>query len=206
MSESDQFNTIAGWTLAAGIVALGATIVTGQLFKHHPVEAGGYAVESADGGAEGGAAKDPPIALLMQTADAAKGAEVFKKCASCHTINNGGANGIGPNLYGTMGEGIGEGKGGFAFSAALSGHGGKWDFESMNAWLKSPKKFAEGTKMSFAGLSKPEDRANLIAYLNAQGSNLPLPAAPAAEAAPAEAGAGNAAAPAEANAAAPAAK
>lgn len=206
MSESDQFNTIAGWTLAAGIVALGATIVTGQLFKHHPVEAGGYAVESADGGAEGGAAKDPPIALLMQTADAAKGAEVFKKCASCHTINNGGANGIGPNLYGTMGEGIGEGKGGFAFSAALSGHGGKWDFESMNAWLKSPKKFAEGTKMSFAGLSKPEDRANLIAYLNAQGSNLPLPAAPAAEAAPAEAGGGNAAAPAEANAAAPAAK
>lgn len=206
MSESDQFNTIAGWTLAAGIVALGATIVTGQLFKHHPVEAGGYAVESADGGAEGGAAKDPPIALLMQTADAAKGAEVFKKCASCHTINNGGANGIGPNLYGTMGEGIGEGKGGFAFSAALSGHGGKWDFESMNAWLKSPKKFAEGTKMSFAGLSKPEDRANLIAYLNAQGSNLPLPAAPAAEAAPAEAGAANAAAPAEANAAAPAAK
>ena len=206
MSESDQFNTIAGWTLAAGIVALGATIVTGQLFKHHPVEAGGYAVESADGGAEGGAAKDPPIALLMQTADATKGAEVFKKCASCHTINNGGANGIGPNLYGTMGEGIGEGKGGFAFSAALSGHGGKWDFESMNAWLKSPKKFAEGTKMSFAGLSKPEDRANLIAYLNAQGSNLPLPAAPAAEAAPAEAGAGNAAAPAEANAAAPAAK
>lgn len=206
MSESDQFNTIAGWTLAAGIVALGATIVTGQLFKHHPVEAGGYAVESADGGAEGGAAKDPPIALLMQTADAAKGAEVFKKCASCHTINNGGANGIGPNLYGTMGEGIGEGKGGFAFSAALSGHGGKWDFESMNAWLKSPKKFAEGTKMSFAGLSKPEDRANLIAYMNAQGSNLPLPAAPAAEAAPAEAGAANAAAPAEANAAAPAAK
>lgn len=203
---SDQFNTIAGWTLAAGIVALGGTIVTGQLFKHHPVEAGGYAVESADGGAEGGAAKDPPIALLIQTADAAKGAEVFKKCASCHTINSGGANGIGPNLWATMGEEIGKGKAGYAFSAALSGHGGKWDFESMNAWLKSPKKFADGTKMSFAGLSKPEDRANLIAYLNAQGSNLPLPAAPAAgeEAAPAEEGAANAAAPAEATAAAPA--
>ena len=206
MSDSDQFNTIAGWTLAAGIVALGATIVTGQLFKHHPVESGGYAVESADGGAEGGAAKDPPIALLMQTADATKGAEVFKKCASCHTINNGGANGIGPNLWGTMGEEIGKGKAGYAFSAALSGHGGKWDFDSMDAWLKSPKKFADGTKMSFAGLSKPEDRANLIAYMNAQGSNLPLPAAPAAVAAPAEAGAANAAAPAEANAAAPAAK
>jgi cytochrome c len=203
---SDQFNTIAGWTLAAGIVALGGTIVTGQLFMHHPVETGGYAVESAEGGAAGAAAKDPPIALLIQTADAAKGAEVFKKCASCHTINSGGANGIGPNLWATLGEEIGKGKAGYAFSAALSGHGGKWDFESLNAWLKSPKKFADGTKMSFAGLSKPEDRANLIAYLNAQGSNLPLPAAPAAgaEAAPAEEGAANAAAPAEANAAAPA--
>jgi len=205
MSDSDQFNTIAGWTLAAGIVALGATIVTGQLFKHHPVEAGGYAVESADGGAEGGAAKDPPIALLMQTADAAKGAEVFKKCASCHTINNGGANGIGPNLYGVMGKKHGH-MAGFAYSAGMLAKPGNWDFEGMNDWLKSPKKYVEGTKMSFAGLSKPEDRANLIAYLNAEGSNLPLPAAPAAEAAPAEAGAANAAAPAAANAAAPAVK
>ena len=200
---SDQFNTIAGWTLAAGIVALGATIVTGQIFKHHPVESGGFEVAGAEGGADGGAAAEPPIAALLQTADAAKGAEVFKKCASCHTINQGGANGIGPNLWGTLGEEIGKGKGGFAFSPALSGHGGKWDFESMNQWLKSPKKFADGTKMSFAGLSKPEDRANVIAYLNAQGSNLPLPAAPAA--APADAAAGNAAAPAEGNAAAPAA-
>jgi cytochrome c len=83
---------------------------------------------------------------------------------------------------------------------------GNWDFEGMNEWLKAPKKYVDGTKMSFAGLSKPEDRANIIAYLNAQGSNLPLPAAPAAgeEAAAVEEGAANAAAPAEANAAAPA--
>lgn len=201
---SDQFNTIAGWTLAAGIVALGTTIVTGQIFNHHPVETGGFAVAGAEGGADGGAAAEPPIAALMQTADVAKGAEVFKKCASCHTINQGGANGIGPSLWGTMGEEIGKGKAGFAFSPALSGKGGKWDFESMNQWLKSPKKFADGTKMSFAGLSKPEDRANVIAYINAQGSNLPLPAAPAA-AAPADAAAANAAVPAEGNAAAPAA-
>ena len=197
---SDQFNTIAGWTLAAGIVALGATIVTGEVFKHHPVEAGGFEVASAEG-----AAAEPPIALLMQTADAAKGEEVFKKCASCHTINQGGANGIGPNLWATMGKGVGKAHPGFAYSPALSGHGGTWDFETMNQWLKSPKKFADGTKMSFAGLSKPEDRANIIAYLNAQGSNLPLPAAPAAEA-PADAAAVNEAAPAEANAAAPAAQ
>jgi len=202
---SDQFNTIAGWTLAAGIVALGGTIVTGQLFSHHPVESGGYAVESADGGAEGGAAKDPPIAALIQTADAAKGAEVFKKCASCHTITNGGGNGIGPNLYGVLGKKHGH-MAGFAYSSGMLAKAGNWDFEGMNEWLKSPKKYVDGTKMSFAGLSKPEDRANIIAYINSQGSNLPLPAAPAAgeEAAPAEAGAANAAAPAEANAAAPA--
>lgn len=201
---SDQFNTIAGWTLAAGIVALGATVVTGQIFKHHPVETGGFAVAGAEAGAEGGAAADPPIAALIQTADVAKGEETFKKCASCHTINQGGANGIGPNLWATMGKPVGKAHPGFAYSAALSGHGGTWDFESMNQWLKSPKKFADGTKMSFAGLSKPEDRANVIAYLNAQGSNLPLPAAPAADAAPADVAAANASAPAEANAATPA--
>ena len=107
-----------------------------------------------------------------------------------------------------MGEEIGHGKHGFAFSAALAGMGGSWDFEKMNAWLTSPRKFAPGTKMSFAGLSSPEDRANLIVYLNAQGSNLPLPAAeaaPAAEgaaapAADAAAGAPAAAAPAPAEA------
>jgi cytochrome c len=62
----------------------------------------------------------------------------------------------------------------------LKGKGGKWDWDSMSAWLLSPKKFAPGTKMTFAGLSKPEDRANLLVYMNSQGSSLPMPAAPAA--------------------------
>jgi len=203
---SDQFNTIAGWTLAAGIVALGATIVTGQFYTHHPVEKGGFPVESADAGAEG-AAKEVPIAALLQTADPAKGAEVFKKCASCHTINSGGANGIGPNLFGVLGKKHGH-MAGFAYSPGLLAKEGNWDFDGLNEWLKSPKKYVDGTKMSFAGLSKPEDRANIIAYINSQGSNLPLPTAPAADA-PAAAGAegaANAAAPAaEGNAAAPAA-
>ena len=129
---------------------------------------------------------------------------MFKKCAACHTINSGGANGIGPNLYGTLGEGIGQGKAGFAFSDALKAVGGTWDFEKMNAWLTSPRKFAAGTKMTFAGLSSPQDRANVLLYINQQGSNLPLPAAPAAGAKPAaDAKAGAAAKqPATANAAA----
>jgi cytochrome c len=88
-----------------------------------------------------------------------------------------------------MGQPIGKHVAGFAYSGDLSGHGGNWTFENMDAWLASPKKFAAGTKMSFAGLSKPEDRANVIVYLNSLGANLPLPkveAAPAAEGAPAE--------------------
>jgi cytochrome c len=95
------------------------------------------------------------------------------------------------------------GKGGFPFSDALKKVGGTWTFEQMDHWLTSPRTFANGTKMSFAGLSKPEDRANVIAYMNAQGSNLPLPAA---DAAPEADEAVDAAAPVDdaANAAAPA--
>ena len=114
-----------------------------------------------------------------------------------------------PDLRKVQGLEIGQGKAGFAFSDALKNVGGSWDFDKMDHWLTSPRKFAAGTKMSFAGLSSAEDRANLIVYLNAQGSNLPLPkaeAAPADAAAAPAAGADKAAAPAEAakGAAAPA--
>jgi cytochrome c len=106
--------------------------------------------------------------------------EVFKKCAACHTINQGGAGGIGPNLYATMGEAIAQGKAGFAFSDALKAVGGTWDWDKMNAWLTSAQIRARH-QMTFAGLSNPQDRANVILYLNQQGSNLPLPATPAAK-------------------------
>ncbi|WP_091142935.1 cytochrome c family protein [Novosphingobium sp. CF614] len=185
----DRFNTIAGWTLFAGIVGLGLSIVSSMYFqadKHHRPEKMGYAIEGV--AEEGAGGKEVPIETLLASADVAKGEATFAKCTSCHTINQGGANGIGPNLHGIVGEGIGQGAGGFAFSDALKSKGGNWDFAKLNEWLKSPKAFAPGTKMTFAGLSKPEDRANLIAWLNTQGSNLPLPAAPAAGAAPAAAG------------------
>lgn len=201
-------NTIAGWVLFAGICALGLSIGSGMLFASHNPEKPGYPIEDAEGGADSG---KPAIPLpnLLAAADVAKGEAVFAKCAACHTINSGGANGIGPNLYATMGEPIGQGKAGFAFSDALKNVGGSWDFDKMDHWLTSPRKFAAGTKMSFAGLSSAEDRANLIVYLNAQGSNLPLPkaeAAPADAAAAPAAGADKGAAPAEAakGAAAPA--
>jgi cytochrome c len=175
-------NLVAMMGLGASIVALGGFIVSGEYFKSDRPEKMGYVVEGveATGGEE--AAVEVPIATLLASADPAKGAEVFKKCASCHSINQGGANGIGPNLWATMGKPHGH-VAGFAYSGALKAVPGNWDWEGMNKWLKSPKAFAAGTKMSFAGLSKGEDRANVIAYLNSQGSNLPLPAAPAAPAA-----------------------
>jgi cytochrome c len=116
---------------------------------------------------------------------------VFKKCTACHTINQGGANGTGPNLWGVMGTQIGHHAPGYAYSPALAGKGGTWGWEELNHWIKSPREFAPGTKMTFAGIGKAEDRANLLAYLNSQSSSpLPLPAAPAAAAAsPAEAAA-----------------
>lgn len=182
----DRFNTIAGWVLFSGIVALGLSSVSSHYFradKPHRPHHMGFEIEGVE--TEGGE-EAVPLATLLAEADPAKGKAAFAKCASCHTVNAGGANGIGPNLHGVMGEGIGVGAGGFAFSDALKSHGGTWDFETMDAWLKSPKAFAPGTKMTFAGLGKPEERAAMIVYLNSEGSNLPLPAAPAPEAAPAD--------------------
>ena len=197
----DRNNTTAGWILFAGIIALGGWIVSGEAYRGHEVEKGGYALP---GGEEGAAADEAakPIEFYLASADPVKGEAVFKKCAACHVAAAGGANGIGPNLWGVMGEPVGKGAGGYAFSAALAGKGGNWDWKAMDAWLASPRAFAPGTKMTFAGLGSPEDRANVIVYLN-KGSNLPIPAAPA-EAAPAAPAEGNATAPAEGNAAAPA--
>ena len=183
----DRFNTIAGWTLFAGIVALGASIVAGETFKGERPEEMGYPIEGVVQEGEGGAAEaEKPIAFYLASADSAAGEQVFKKCTACHNADKGGANALGPNLWGVLGEPVGKGKG-FAFSPALSGVGGSWNWDNMNAWLTSPKKFAPGTKMTFAGLSNPEDRANVIAFLNAHSdAPKPMPAAPAEAAAPAD--------------------
>ena len=176
----DRSNTIAGWVLAGGIVALGLSIVTGMYFHPEAPEKEGFAIVAEAAGEAGGAAV-VPIATLLATADIAKGEAVFKKCAACHNIAQGGANGIGPNLWAAMGKPHGH-VAGFAYSDALKSVPGNWDWEGMDKWLANPKKYAPGTKMTFAGLGNPEERANLILYMNAQGSNLPLPPPPAAQA------------------------
>src|SRR3954454_23020227 len=184
----DRANTIAGWVLGAGIVALGATIVTGEMFRQERPEKMGYPVAGVEEPGEAGAAAEQPAAFYLASADAQAGEQVFKKCTACHVATKGGANGTGPDLWGVVGSGIARRPTGFAYSPALSGKGGNWDWNNLFAWLKSPRDFAPGTKMTFAGLSKPEDRANVIAYLNKQSVDpLPLPAKPAQAANPAAA-------------------
>jgi cytochrome c len=195
---TDRFNTIAGWTLFSGIVALGLSILSGLYFladkPHRPHEMG-YPIAGV--AAEGGAEAGPDLGTLLAAADPAKGQAIFAKCQSCHSIEQGGANGIGPDLYGVVGQPIGKHAAGFAYSDVIANHGGNWDYENLFEWLKSPKSFAPGTKMSFAGLSSPEDRANMIAYLKANGGgpDYPAPAAPAAAAEGEAVAAGDAAEP-----------
>lgn len=180
----DRNNTIAGWVLGGGIAALGFSIASGMLFHPEMPEAGkqGYAIQGVESGeAGGGAAAAVPIATLLAAADVAKGEAIFKKCVACHTIASGGANGIGPNLWATPGKPLAS-HAGFTYSDALKTKGGNWTFEALNEWLANPKKYAPGNKMTFAGLGNPEERAAVILYLNSQGSNLPLPVAPAPEA------------------------
>jgi cytochrome c len=198
----DRFNTIAGWVLFAGIVALGSSIVAGELFHSERPEKGGYPIEGVVQEGEGGAAPEQPIEFFLAKADPAKGQQVFNKCAACHNADKGGANQLGPNLWDVIGEPIGQGKG-FAFSDALSKKGGTWNWDNLAQWLSSPKAFAPGTKMTFAGLSNPQDKADVIAFLNSHSdAPKPLPAAPAATVA---AKPGEDAKDANANAAAPAA-
>ena len=179
---TDRFNTIAGWTLFAGIVALGLSSISTRIFhadNPESPEEPGYFIEGAE--EDAGEAGGPPLALLLNEGSAEAGEAVFAKCTACHTIAQGGANGIGPNLWGVMGKPVGQHVAGFAYSSALADHGGEWNYENMSDWLASPRAFASGTKMSFAGLSSPEDRANVMLYLLANGGGPPLPEPPAAE-------------------------
>src|SRR5215217_792450 len=158
----DRFNTIAGWTLGAGIVFLGAWLVTGEIFESERPEHMGYPIAGVEQETKGGAAAEQPIAHYLQTADASRGQGQFAKCQTCHTINQGGANGLGPNLWGRAGAPIAS-VAGFGYSEALKAHSGDtWTWDHLSNWIHSPRSFANGTKMTFAGLSDPQARADLL--------------------------------------------
>jgi cytochrome c len=110
----------------------------------------------------------PTFAKLMSVADAAAGARVFGQCAACHTIRAGAPDRNGPNLHGVMAAGIAQTSPRFGYTAALQQVGGRWTPERMDAWLADPQRFAPGTSMGFSGLADPLDRADVIAFLQAQ--------------------------------------
>lgn len=192
----DRFNTAAGWVLFSGIVALGMSSISSKVFHSERPEELGYPIEVADAG--GGEASGPDLGTLLAAADIAAGATAAAaRCGTCHSFESGGANGQGPNLYATMGKNV-AGHAGFSYSAAMQEFGGTWTWEAMNDWILNPKRHIPGTTMGFAGLKDDAQRANILAYLNSLGSNLPLPAPKAADAPAAEAVAGEeGAAPAE---------
>jgi len=175
-------NTIIGWALFAGIAALGLTIVSGEYFHPERPEKMGYPITGVEQDAGTAGPVATPIAVLLAKGDATKGAQVFQKCTACHNATQGGPAGIGPNLYHVVGRPVASFPG-FAYSDVVKGIKGDWDFDKLNTWLTSPSAMAPGTKMTFAGIENEQDRANVILYLNSQGSNLPLPKADAAPAA-----------------------
>jgi cytochrome c len=123
-----------------------------------------YVIETEDAGSQDTAsAEGPDFATIFASADAGKGAKVFGKCKACHKLEK-GVNATGPSLYGVVGRPVGS-VDGFGYSAAISGLGGEWTPERLNEFLTNPKAYAPGTKMTFSGLKKETDRANLIAYL-----------------------------------------
>ena len=113
------------------------------------------------------------VMALFASASSADGAKVFKKCAACHSISKGGANKIGPALWGVIGRKAGA-ISDYKYSKALAAHGKIWSFEEMNGFLIKPKEWIKGTKMAFAGLKNAKDRAAVILYMN-ENSDSPLP-------------------------------
>ena len=113
------------------------------------------------------------IMALFASTSATEGAKVFKKCAACHSIKEGGANKIGPALWGVLGRSAGSIPD-YKYSKAMAAHGKNWSFEEMNGFLIKPKDWIKGTKMSFAGLKNAKERAAVILYMN-ENTNGPLP-------------------------------
>ena len=196
---SFEMNKIAGAILAAMIVAMVSGIIASKLVEPTPLKKNAYEVAAAPEAtptSQQAPAGPQPIEPLLAGANVDAGKAHTSVCQTCHTFDKGGANKIGPNLYGIVGSPIAEGRNGFAFSDALKtkGKGQTWTVDNLNEWLTDPQHFAAGTKMTFAGDPKAKERADIIAYLNSLSDHpQPLPtAAPAKPAAAAPAGGGQA--------------
>ena len=176
--DSLEINKIVACILVVALVVIGLSNLTEILYEVEKPEVAHYIIEGIDDEpatidtAVSEEVEEIPIQILLASASVDKGAKVFKKCSNCHVPNEGGANKIGPALWNIVNKDIGGAD--FAYSNAMSSYGGKWSYDELNGFLKNPKKYMEGTKMSFAGLKKETDRANVILYLRTL-SNNPAP-------------------------------
>ncbi|CUK04300.1 cytochrome c family protein [Shimia thalassica] len=134
----------------------------------HAAQAYVIEVEGEDGNGAEEAEEGPSLEELIASADVAKGAKAFSKCKACHKLED-GANATGPHLFGVVNRAVGSVPG-FGYSGKLVAVADVWSPENLNGFIENPKKFAPGTKMSFSGMKKPTDRANLIAYLDSIGN------------------------------------
>jgi cytochrome c len=180
--DSFEINKILGALLFTCLVLLALNIGANALFAPVPPAKPGFEVAVQEKQPEGGASPEKaappePIEKLLASADPKKGEASAKKCLACHTLTKGGPNKIGPNLYGVVNRPKGS-EAGFSYSDGMKKKGGNWTIDDLNQFLANPRTFVPGTKMTFVGLPKDSERADVIAYLNSLSDNpAPLPKA-----------------------------
>ena len=173
--DSFELNKIIAAVLMVALLVIGLGKIADGVFHVKTPKNPGYQVEienqlisSASQATE--LVEKIDIAAIMSLGDSETGAVIFKKCASCHSINKGGKNKIGPALYNVVGRKVG-GVDDYKYSKALASYGKEWTFEELNGFLQKPSSYLKGTKMSYAGLRKEKDRASVIKYLNQNGDS-----------------------------------
>lgn len=172
-SESGlELNKIAAAILLASLIAMVVGVVANALYKPKlEIAERGYQIEVVENDAASSSTEEVELNIeeLMAAANAEAGAKTIKKCVACHTFDQGGANKVGPNLWRIINAQKGQ-RPGFAYSKVMAEVGGIWDEQHLFDFLKKPGKYLPGTKMSFAGIRKPEDIADVIAYLKEKAS------------------------------------